>query len=340
MKIARNDAEREQIQQVLRENPSFANVFRRDWTKIVVDDLNNRLYGKIPRNFLLNITGLIGVPTGIFKSSMGLQLALMLDPNFNIQQRVAFSVNQLLEKLESYSEYSLCNKCFIEFTKTSYNTYEFYPTTNAEKKCDNCDSVSQTDVLLTKMIFFLDEQTKTLRTGNLMRLSNIVDTNRQRQICFITCGVDQYDMHFTTYNLKRVQESSDLYLPQKKVRYAVYDDSRKIFYGFFDWNIRTLEDKGWFAVWSEYSKLKTNFQRIAIAQQIQTMKYEDMANEVINDADFQKCFFMKRDGQRNMVSDLVRTLIQRRYPDLTENDRRNILSEIKFMMFDEQEATA
>lgn len=332
----RTPAEVEQLKMMLKSIPTFRNVFMKDWTDNVITDLKYRLNGKIPRNFVVNISGGVGTPTGIFKSSMGLQIALHIDPTFSLQQRVGFSVNQLLEKLQTYSEYKLCNQCFIKFSKTWLGEFEYY--TRKDRKdieCDNCPSMAETDVLLRKMVFFLDEQTKTLKQSGLIRLSNIIDTARQRQICFITCGVDQYGTNFTTFNLKRVQETHDNYLPEKKVRYAVYDDNRDIYYGYFDWEITPLSNPKWRAFWKDYSKMKTDFQRVAIAQQIQTVNFEEMAEKVMNNQDFVKCFFMQKNGQNVLRTSLAKTMIIKMYPDITNEEREHVLSEIKMILYDE-----
>lgn len=336
MKTNRTRAEVVQIQALLQQNSSFYKVFQDNWTPTVLDDLNNRLYGKIPRNFLVNIGGLIGTPTGIFKSTLGLQLAFKLDPRFNLQQRVGYSINQLLDKVRDNSEYYLCNKCHYEFKKSYEGTYEEYPI-ESQESCNNCDNVADKLILLTKMIFFLDEQTKTLKQGGIVRLQNLVDTCRQRQICFITCGVEQYGMHFTTYQLKRVQESSDDYLPAKRVRYAVYDDERDIYYGYFQWDVTPLTDPKWEKVFKEYSKMKTNFQRVAISQQTQAMNFEEYAEEIINSEEFGKCFKLQKNGSKTMQSALVRNVIYQHFPDLTNNDRENILSQIKMEIYQEEE---
>ena len=324
-----------QIQEMLLTDRTFKRAFKQDWTDKVLMDLRYKLYGKIPRNFLVNIKGLIGSQTGIFKSTMGLQIALSLDPLFNLNERVAFSINQLLDKVKRYTEYNLCNACLYKFKHDYNGTYEILQ--EKGKKCDNCDNTSDAIVLLTKMIFFLDEQTRTLKVGGLVRLSNLVDTCRQRQICFITCGVEQYDLNFTTYNLQRIQESHDDYLPKKVVRYGVYDDDRKIFYGYFKWNIIPLSDPYWSSFWEGYSKMKTDFQRIAISQQTQSQKFEDYAEEIMDSEDFVKCFRYTKKGERLMQSSMVRNLIFKRFPDLVENDRENILAEIKFMLYNEED---
>jgi len=332
MKAGRTDAEVVQIRNMLQNSSTFYNVFREDWTEKVLKDLNNRLYGKIPRNFLINIGGLIGTSTGIFKSSMGLQIALYLDPFFNLKQRVAFSINQLLDKVKNYSEYSLCNSCYHKFKDTYKGTYEVY-NDDDEKKCDNCENISDKLVLLTKLIFFLDEQTKTLKRGGIYRLMNLVDTCRQRQICFITCGVDQYELNLHTYSLKRIQESHDDYLPKKRVRYGVYDDKRDIYYGYFQWDITELSNPHWNSIWTEYSKMKTNFQRVAISQQTQAMSFEEYAQEIIDSDDFIKCFKTLRDGRKSFQSAIARNIIYQRFPDLTHNERDMILSQIKMTIY-------
>ena len=333
IKTARTRAESVQIQAMLQQNPTFYRAFQEDWTQTVLDDLSNRLYGKIPRNFLVNVGGLIGTSTGIFKSTLGLQVALKLDPMFNLQQRVAFSINQLLDKVRDNSEYYLCNRCHYEFKKNYKGTFEEHPL-DTEQVCNNCENVADKLVLLTKLLFFLDEQTRTLKTGGLVRLQNLADTCRQRQISFIFCGVDQYDMHFTTYQLRRIQESSDDYLPEKRVKYAVYDDLRDIYYGYFQWDVTPLTDPRWKAMFDEYSKMKTNFQRVAIAQQTQSVDYEEYAQEIINSEDFGKTFKVLKNGNRVMQSALVKNLIAQKYADLTRDERDNILAQVKMELYD------
>jgi len=296
-----------------------------------MDDLQYRLNGKIPRNFLLNIKGLIGTPTGIFKSTMGLQIAFALDPNFNLKQRVAFSVNQLLDKIKENTEYNLCGLCCFNFTKGYKGTYETIDL-KKEIKCDNCDNVATNTILLTKLIFFLDEQTQTLKTGGMIRLANIVDTVRQRQICFITCGVEAYDFHFITYELRRVQESDDDYLPAKQVRYVVFDPERDLYYGYYRWDITPLTNPKWKEIWSEYSTMKSEFQRIAMSGQISQMDFDDYATEVINSEDFSQCFRMTQAGRKTFQPSIAKMMVFKFYPDFTRDEREMVLSCIKVIL--------
>lgn len=325
MKVQRTPAETEQIKLLLERNMSFRKVFRDDWTENIMNDLWYSLFGKIPRNFVVNISGMIGTPTGIFKSTMGLQMALRLDRNFDLHNRVAFSIEELLHKVMNYSEYDFCTRCYKEFAMRYHGTYEMQ---EKDSVCRGCRNQARHRVLLTKMIFFLDEQTRTLRRGSLNRLINLIDTCRQRQICFITCGVDQYDVNFTTYSLKRVQESSDDYLPKKIVRYAIYDETHQIYYGYFQWNVTPLTDPFWSVFWDKYSDMKTEFQRKAIQQRTQANDFRSKAQVVLEDDDFDLCYRTLKNGEERLQTNMVRNIIFRHFPDLTNEERNFILSEV------------
>ena len=112
----------------------------------------------------------------------------------------------------------------------------------------------------------------------------------------------------------------------------MYDDERNIYYGFFKWDITPLTEPRWGNFFMEYSKMKTDFQRIAIAQQTQAMNFEEYASEIINSPDFPKTFKTLKDGRQVMQPALVRNIIYQKFPDMTENERTNILSQVKMEM--------
>jgi len=100
-----NDDEIGDIKEMIGSYPSF---YKNIWLqKIMLTDeiterLRNLMFGKIPRNFIINVRGLIGRKSGIFKTSMAMQLALELDSSFNIRERVGMTTYQLEEKIEKY----------------------------------------------------------------------------------------------------------------------------------------------------------------------------------------------------------------------------------------------
>jgi len=121
------------------------------------------------------------------------------------------------------------------------------------------------------------------------------------------------------------------------VRYAVYDDQRDLFYGYFKWNITPLSDPRWKSFWDEYSKMKTEFQRIAISGQTTQMNFEEYAEQVMNDENFEKCFKETKDGRQIFQSSLAKNLIFKHFPDMTENEKSMILSQIKLLLQDEND---
>lgn len=74
---------------------------REDWTDILMEELDSIVNSKFPKNFVLNIKGGIGRQMGIFKSALGLQIALKLKPDFNPLTHCAqtyVEINRLVKK--------------------------------------------------------------------------------------------------------------------------------------------------------------------------------------------------------------------------------------------------
>lgn len=256
-----------------------------DYTNILIDEISGFLNGSIPRNFVINIGGLIGRDTGIFKTSLGLQVSLKLDPYFNIKERVAFTPNQLNEKIKLHGKN------------------------------------------LRKAIFFLDERTKDLKKSATMRLSNIIESCRERQFCFILVGVSEDIFTISDYFLKRVGESSDSYLPKKTVYYSVSKkiDNRNMYRGYIKWNITPLSNNKWNKIWNEeYMPLKQQFQQMAIEQNITAMPLKQISLEFMKSEGFEIC--IKESGKINKQS--LKKEIYKRFPDVTADERDYIYVEV------------
>jgi hypothetical protein len=327
LSVKRTEVEKDQIINLMRKDTTFRLIFTKNYTQFFLDDLHNRLYGKIPRNWVINITGLIGTPTGIFKSSMGLQIALSLDPSFNLKERVAFTINQLLDKIREFSEFSFCQEHLDKFKKFYEGSYDIMqPDENA--KCRACKKKANSLILMRKLIFFLDELTHTLKIGDVMRLKNIIDACRERQLCFFTCGIPEYDLSFSTYSLQRVEESDDKFLPLKRVRYAVRDSEKKYYYGYFVWDVIPLTNPEWNDFWGEYSVYKTRFQRQAIAQQVGEFGMEKYAQKIRAMPEFEQCFYYTKKGIRKLHLGKLENLIVKFFPDFTHIQRKYIKNEI------------
>jgi len=101
------EAEKDDIIDLYHNYSSVKKALKKNYTKPFIDDLKYRIYGKIPRNWVVNIQGLIGTPSGIFKSAMGLCICSMMDKTFTpatLQSRVGFTPNQLSELVKDFGE--------------------------------------------------------------------------------------------------------------------------------------------------------------------------------------------------------------------------------------------
>lgn len=105
LKWAHTPAERDDLIDLALNFPSVKLAIRNDITIDFLRDLRYRLFGKIPRNWVVNVQGLIGTPAGVFKSALGLNIARATDPTFNLNtltERVAFTPHQLIQLVEHY----------------------------------------------------------------------------------------------------------------------------------------------------------------------------------------------------------------------------------------------
>lgn len=96
--ISFNQTELDDINLLIRDSPTFfENIIKKkkDYTQEIIREALNTFYSPIPRAFIGVIRGRIGRKTGIFKTAFMLQLAGLLDDNFSVFERVAFTADNL-----------------------------------------------------------------------------------------------------------------------------------------------------------------------------------------------------------------------------------------------------
>lgn len=287
--------EKAMIEDLYRKEPSFRRALSRDWTQIVWNELDFRLNGKIPRNFVVNIRGLIGTPTGIFKSAMGLNFARQLDPTFNITERVAFTSNELNIKVKQHAK--------------------------------------------RKQIFFKDEEVHDLKESQMIKLQNIVEGCREEQMCFIMCGVPKEYRTFSTFILERLDETSDDYLPKKKVRYLIRDPESDTFLGHFIMEIPPLikEDgsqSDWGKFWEEYMKLKKGYQDRVRFESVTDFDYAHYAKEVLEQG-MEKFVSVTRKGIQKVDMGLLGMEVRRKFADFTNQEKMDIAKQASIIIKEE-----
>ena len=286
LKIHWNRSEMQDVRDMAETNASFyRNILQRktNYTNIIKEELLNILYGKIPRNFIINIKNGIGSPTGVFKSSMGLQLAMELDPTFNINERVAFTPNQLNDLIRN----------------------------NAGRK----------------QVFVLDERIHDLKVSADMRLANIAESCRERQLCIIMIGVSEKFLNISHYHFERFGESNDSYLPNKTVYYVVkkVSEGRKVYRGYITHNITPLSDPTWQTTWEQYMQLKAAHQEMVIQQKVSAFDFETKARELTDSDEFvAECV----SSEGTPVKGKIKNFIYKHFPDITNEERKMIYVEL------------
>jgi len=103
--ICLTETEQYDIKELVNENRSFYDSIisaeKNDYTNTLMNELRSIFYSQIPRAFILNVRGRIGRLSGIFKTAMGLQIALSIDDDFSVEERVGFTPDDLLQKVKA-----------------------------------------------------------------------------------------------------------------------------------------------------------------------------------------------------------------------------------------------
>lgn len=300
--ITLNQSEKDDVAELYRQNDSFyRNVILKkyDYSNVVINELKNILFGKIPRNFVINIRGRIGRQTGIFKSTFGLQLALFqLDPYFNVEERVAFTVNELNEKIKKYGT--------------------------------------------SKQLFVLDEQVKDLKQSAEIRLQNIVNSCRDKQLSFIFIGVGERFLTFSDYHFERFGESDDKYLNKeiqigntkfitgdKTIMYLVkkITEGSHYYRGFIKWKVIPFTNKKWRDFWKIYYQRKQEHEQKAMKQILTGYDFEIKAKDVMKCKEFLEICVKTKEGI-TIDKGKLKNLIYKQMPDNTNEERQMVYREI------------
>lgn len=298
-KIFLSPQQRYEIDLWRRRNESFRMFYKekRDITAQIDEEIHSCLYGRKPMNFVINITGLIGHRTGILKTSLAGQIALKNDPSFNVKERIGMTPQELLDKVKKYGKQ--------------------------------------------RQIFMLDEVIFDFKMSSEQALANIINSCRERQLCFIICGVPEYNLTFSDYQFQRIGESSDellnkkvkingenVFTGEKTIYYAVSKkiDYERVFMGLYIKDITPLTDKKWAGFWSQYMVLKRIHQAHAQARNLTGgFDFRNEAKFIRKSKEYlDNCL----DDDGSVIKAKVKNLVREKYPDLTNDERSMIYTEI------------
>ena len=257
-------------------------------TNIIDGEVKNILTGAFPRNFVMNITGLIGRQTGILKSALGIQKAIEYSEKYNlkfdINKHLAFTPTDLSEQVKEYGR-------------------------------------NERDIM-----WVLDERTRTLKHATVNILQNIIESCREKRFCFVLIGVDETQFTISDYRLERLGESDDKYLPNKTVYYVVSKnlDGRRLYRGFYRYNIIPLTDKKWSNFWNNYyMPRKVEYEEKAIIHSLTGIDLGKNASQVIDHPKFDDCFIKGKLNNR-----YLKTIVYEIFQDRTQEERDLILNKV------------
>lgn len=265
--------------------PSLIRALKKDWTQIVHDDLNYRLHGAIPRNWVLNIRGLIGTPTGIFKTSMGLCYARSLDPTFNIEERVAFTPAELNKKVKLYAD-----RKQIFFMDEQIHDLKESQMLKLQNIVESCREQQMCFVFCG-----VPKEYKTFSTYLLERFDETPD--------------DILPKKSVRYLVRNPETDEFRAFVVKEIPVLNNQDG-------------SLTDWGLF--WKEYMKLKTNHQDRVRFDSITSFDYEAYAKEILAEG-YDGFLKTTKKGLVKLDMSLLGMAVRKKFADFTQQEKQDII---------------
>jgi len=249
--ISLNQTEEDDISDLASSNESFLVVLRdkNDMTPVILSEIHNIFEGKIPRNFIINIRGRIGRRSGVFKSSFGMQLAMAIDPTFNLKERFAFTPNHLNRLVSKYAT-----------RKQVFMMDEYIHDTK---------------------ISVMNRLRNIMESCREMQLCFI--------LCGIPeqfAGYSDYTFERLGESNDSFLPKKSVYFMVKKSSEIMFNRSYR---GIFKWNITPLSDNKWSSIWKEYSEMKSNHQLNATNQTLSGLDVRELIESMSkSELDFAK----------------------------------------------------
>lgn len=299
--IALNKSEKDDIILKCQNNKSFyENVFFKkiDKTDDFEQEIKDITYGVIPRNFLLNIRNGIGRRTGIFKSSLGIQFAIKIDPSFNVKERLGMTPNELNNKLKLYAD---SKQIFLQ------DEYVLDLKHSAENRLKqiaiSCREKELTFILIGAMPRYYvesDYYLERLGESDDKYLKDKVKINVKGKIKTITTG-------------------------RKTVYYSLckYIDNIAYYSGYIKFNITPLTDKKWRDIFEEYMNFKEEHQQRALQQNLTGFDFKEESKKIKSSLEYKDCFINDKLNRGKL-----KNLVYEKLPDVTKEERSMVYNEL------------
>src|SRR4030067_2768840 len=224
----------------------------------------------------------------VHNSSVGLELAQILDPEFKIE-KLAFHNNELLEIIERQGEI-----------------------TEMGKEKSQC--------------FVRDETPDSLNKRASVEFSIIAETLRDSRINLVLIKPDMEDNNLATIILEPFMMSRDI----SKIRCAVFNHGSGKYRGYVDVNIHK-DSK----IWQEYMVLKKQFQLDVVKRRVGVFDSTKYSQVFLEKYPPEKYIEETRRGTPKLVQTRLRKYISLDYANLTNEERKYILDDVKEKLKDE-----
>lgn len=294
-------SEKDDLEQYSIKNSSFYTSIRKkrnDCTASFFREVDDITHGMIPRNFILNIRGGIGRKTGIFKSTLGIQMAMKIDPTFNVDERLGMTPNELNEKIKKYADKKqvfVVDEYVIDMKQSAEN--------RLRQIAVSCRERELTFILIGAMPRYYVESDYYLE-----RLGESSDKYMNKKVFM---NIDGKKEMFITGN--------------KTVYYSLckYLENNSYYRGYIKFDITPLTDDVWRGEFEKYMNIKRIHQQKAIDQQLTGFDFKRESINVKNNIKYDLCFVNGK-----LSKPKLKNLIYELYPDITNQERNMIYVEM------------
>ena len=106
---------------------------------------------------------------------------------------------------------------------------------------------------------------------------------------------------------------------------------------YFKWNVTPLINENWKQVWNEYMIKKTDYEQNATNQSLTGLPIESIALNVYNNKNFKICLKENKQGKLSIETGILKNLIYKQFPDVTNEERSMLLNEVKLLFRTQQD---
>ena len=176
-------------------------------------------------------------------------------------------------------------------------------------------------------VFVRDEISRTLRFRSQIEVEQLIETNREQQLCFILIGVPEDIVSSTHYALESVDwdENSEVN------RFALKHTKTHKYRGAFLIALPKNKQHKFYTEWNKYMKRKVSFQQKVRNRMVERFDPTEKAREFTQTENYKICFKLNTKGNIQLNKGKLQVELFKKYSSLTNEERRMISTEINLL---------